>query len=94
MVRQSWSTPVTSRGMRVFQQKLVQLKLCLKSWNKDVFGNVFQRVRVAEEEVAYRELFFYMSQSAEDRFAFSKARARLPHALSSEETFLRQQSGI
>lgn len=80
---------MTCRGMQAFQQKLIQLKLCLKSWNKDVFKNVFQRVRVAKEEVAHRELLFYMSQSAEDRFAFSKARARLPHALSSEETFLR-----
>ena len=56
--------------MRAFQKKLVWLKLCLKSWNKDVFRDVFQRVRAAEVEVAHRELLFYMSASAEDRTIF------------------------
>ena len=47
VIRQSWSASVLGRGMRAFQQKLVRLKLCLKAWNKDVFGNVFQRVKKA-----------------------------------------------
>lgn len=77
-------------GMVVFQQKLVHLKLKLKVWNKAVFGNVFHRVREAEDEVARLEWQFDVSASAEDRVRYSEARAKLPHALISEESFLRQ----
>lgn len=54
----------------------------------------FKKLRVAEEEVAHQKLLFDMFGSAEDITTFSKARTRLLHALSSEETFLRQQFGI
>ena len=80
--------------MRAFQQKLVRLKLCLKTWNKDVFGNVFSQVQQAEEEVAQKERLYDISGSADDRASFSEARARLQQALLREEIFMRQQSSV
>ncbi|KAH9684247.1 reverse transcriptase domain-containing protein [Citrus sinensis] len=94
IVRHSWDAPVIGAGMRAFQQKLVRLKLCLKVWNKDVFGNVFSQVQQAEEEVAQKERLYDISGSADDRASFSEARARLQQALLREEIFLRQQSCV
>ncbi|KAH9750075.1 reverse transcriptase domain-containing protein [Citrus sinensis] len=94
IVRHSWNAPVVGAGMRAFQQKLVRLKLCLKAWNKDVFGNVFSQVQQAEEEVAQKERLYDISGSADDRASFSEARARLQQALLREEIFMRQQSSV
>ena len=55
IIRQSVFALVLGRGKRAFQQNLIRLKLCLKTWNKDVFGNVFQRVKEAEEEVTQKK---------------------------------------
>ena len=55
IIRPSLSAFVLGRGKRAFQQNLIRLKLCLKAWNKDVFGNVFQWVKEAEEEVTQKE---------------------------------------
>lgn len=94
VVRQSWSAQMVGSGMRAFQQKLVRFKLCLKVWNKDVFGNVFSRVKEAEKDLAQKERLYDLSGSATDKAIFSKARARLQYALLCEEIFLRQQSSV
>ncbi|KAJ4726796.1 Ribonuclease H domain [Melia azedarach] len=94
VIRQSWSVPVHGSGMFGFQQKLTRLKLRLKAWNREIFGNVFQRVREAEAEVTERERIYDLSGSTQDRVAFSESRARLQHALSCEEAFLRQMSSV
>ena len=67
--------------MRAFQQKLIRLKLCLKACNKDVFGNVFQRVKESEDELTQNKRQYNLSGLPEDRVIFSEARARLQHAL-------------
>lgn len=69
--------PMVGAGMRAFQQKLIWLKLCLKAWNKDVFGNVFSQVQQTEEDVAQNERLYDISGSANDKATFSEARARL-----------------
>ncbi|KAH9750359.1 hypothetical protein KPL71_013846 [Citrus sinensis] len=94
VVTQSWDSPVVGFGMRAFQQKLVRLKNCLKAWNKEVFGNVFDRVKEAEKDIARKKRQYDLSGSVEDRVMFSEARAHLQRALLCEETFLRQQSNV
>lgn len=60
IVRQSWVAPMIGRGMRALQQKLVRLKLRLKTWNKDVFDNVSQQVKEAEEDVSQKVLILFL----------------------------------
>ncbi|KAK9186911.1 hypothetical protein WN944_018300 [Citrus x changshan-huyou] len=79
IIRQSWSAPVLGRGMRAFQQKLIRLKLCLKACNKDVFGNVFQRVKESEEELTQNERQYNLSGLPEDREG--DANTRFFHAM-------------
>lgn len=60
----------------------------------DVFGNVFDKVKEAEKDVAQKERQYDLSGSVEDMIRFSKARAQLQYALLCEETLLRQQSSV
>ena len=43
----------TIRGthMYYFQQKLKHLKQCIKQWNKELFGNIFQAQQDLETQV-------------------------------------------
>lgn len=81
-------------GMVRFQRKLIRLKSRLRLWNNEVFGNLFQRVKEAEEEVAHLERVSDSTGSVRDRNRCSEARAKLKQALLCEEIFLRQQSSV
>lgn len=52
VVREYWEMPMPEKGMAKLQQKLYHLKQHLRWWNKMVFGNVFDRLKEAETEVA------------------------------------------
>lgn len=44
VVKSTWSTPTVGHPIFILQSKLKLLKLALKTWNKDVFGNIHQKV--------------------------------------------------
>lgn len=95
VVRQSWGPPVDNcSGMASFHLKLFQLKMNLKVWNKEVFGNIFHKVKEAEDEVTRLEHQFDISASMEDRIKLSESRAKFQRAIIAEESFLKQQSSI
>jgi hypothetical protein len=48
IVAASWNEPVVGCPMFVLSQKLKSLKLKLKTWNKETFGNVHELVKNAE----------------------------------------------
>nr|XP_027067853.1 uncharacterized protein LOC113693523 [Coffea arabica] len=56
VVRQCWDQPTDGYGMFRFFLKLKRLKQALRTWNQDVFGNIFEKVSKAEEEVRLKEL--------------------------------------
>ncbi|KAJ8752695.1 hypothetical protein K2173_006497 [Erythroxylum novogranatense] len=62
----SWEQPQEGYGMYRFSRKLRRLKEVLKHWNKDVFGNVFDRVRQAEATVKSLEQIFDSTQADVD----------------------------
>ena len=94
LIKLNWSLPVSSAGMVGFQQKLIRLKFCLKHWNRTVFGNVFNKVKKAEQDVLSKERAYDTSGSVQDRSALQLAKAHLLQALACEESFLRQQSRV
>ncbi|KAK2416761.1 hypothetical protein QL285_039128 [Trifolium repens] len=47
-----WRTNIVGSLMFILTRKLKILKEQLKSWNKDVFGNVHSYVKVAEDDLA------------------------------------------
>lgn len=53
VVRNSWDVPAPGFGMYKFSVKLRRLKVVLKAWNRDVFGNFNRNIREAEERVTH-----------------------------------------
>ena len=52
---QRWWTQATIRSdniMYIFQQKLKTIKINLKRWNKNTFGDIFQAKKELEEKMA------------------------------------------
>lgn len=52
MIQEDWNTNIVGCHMFILSQKLKILKQKLKVWNKTVFGNVHNMVRVAEQNLA------------------------------------------
>ncbi|KAL0309422.1 UNVERIFIED_CONTAM: hypothetical protein Sradi_5884500 [Sesamum radiatum] len=92
LVRTSWHHPICGRGMFKFQQKLFRLKAALKTWNFDVFGNIFENIKKAEHKAKVAEQKYDADPSDELLTAMNKATAELTLALSIEETYWKQKA--
>jgi len=57
VIQQSWDEIVVGCHMFILQQKLKRLKLSLKDWNKNVFGNVHEVV------VDKQKILFFFTKS-------------------------------
>ncbi|CAI9090064.1 OLC1v1024754C1 [Oldenlandia corymbosa var. corymbosa] len=55
VVKENWEQPIDHHGMLAFSLKLRRLKARLKEWNKVEFGDVFQNLKEAEEDVRIKE---------------------------------------
>ncbi|WRX25598.1 Reverse transcriptase domain - like 10 [Theobroma cacao] len=93
-VEQNWNLPIHGSGLQAFWAKQRRLKQSLKRWNKEVFGDIFHNLKVAEQRAVDCELIFQQEQSIGNRAAMNKAYAQLNHYLSAEELFWKQKSGI
>ncbi|EOY34749.1 Uncharacterized protein TCM_042329 [Theobroma cacao] len=93
-VERSWRVPMQATGMLVFWQKQQRLKRDLKWWNKQIFGDIFHNLKLAEAEAAERELHFQQDPSILNRNLMHKAYAKLNRQLSIEESFWQQKSGV
>ncbi|XP_027067398.1 uncharacterized protein [Coffea arabica] len=94
VVRQCWDQPTDGYGMFHFFLKLKRLKQALRTWNQDVFDNIFEKVSKAEEEVRLKELQLEVTDSDEARVQWSQAQAALLKHLTDEETFWKQQARV
>ncbi|GAA0160574.1 reverse transcriptase [Lithospermum erythrorhizon] len=94
LVEESWGKPIHGNPLYVLGAKLKRLKKDLKEWNKNIFGNVFNMVENADEEVQECEAEYEKAATAENREALHRARAHHFKCLAIEEDFLSQQSGI
>ncbi|KAL3523015.1 hypothetical protein ACH5RR_015849 [Cinchona calisaya] len=92
IVQQSCPEPVPSYGLYVLSEKLKQLKSCLRSWNRDTFGNIFDNIHRAESKVEEQEIKFQSDQSEGQRKNLHEAQAELLWHLKNEEVFLQQKN--
>ncbi|KAL0407597.1 UNVERIFIED_CONTAM: putative ribonuclease H protein [Sesamum radiatum] len=88
----SWQFPINGKGMFKLQQKLYRLKAALKNWNWEVFGNIFQNIKEAEQKSKAAEVRYDNDPSDTNLIAMNKATAELTLALSMEECYWRQKS--
>ena len=50
-VKNCWDRPVEGHAMWKFHQKMKRLSNTLSVWSRDEFGDIFQKVRMYEEQV-------------------------------------------
>nr|XP_027088507.1 uncharacterized protein LOC113709854 [Coffea arabica] len=94
VVRQGWALPVEGLGMPKFHNKLRAVKGCLQTWNVQVFGNVFNKVKAAEAVMKQREEHFDKERDSVSRAELEEAKAAYSRSLAVECEYWRQKSGI
>ncbi|XP_027150236.1 uncharacterized protein LOC113771239 [Coffea eugenioides] len=73
--------------LRILCSKLLATRRAIQEWNKNSFGNVFNAVRVAEENVLRAEFRVEHDDSEEAQIELSRVQTELRHALLIEEQF-------
>ncbi|MCI10855.1 RNA-directed DNA polymerase (Reverse transcriptase), partial [Trifolium medium] len=95
VVRELWSKPVYGAPMYCLQQKLKRLKLVLKKWNKDVFGNVDINVKLAVDDVIrIQNLIDANGITADLQRCDYQAQLVLTKALLSQDGFWKEKARI
>lgn len=91
-VRKLWSEETEAHGMRNLHLKLNNVKKGLKRWNKEVFGNIFVRLRNAEARAAETQQMFEEVPSPANREQQNRCAAEYLLCLRMEEDFWRQKA--
>ncbi|XP_042033147.1 uncharacterized protein LOC121779791 isoform X2 [Salvia splendens] len=94
VVKESWNIPLEERGLVKLQVKLSRLKKCLKLWNKNVFGNIFEKLKLAEEEAQEALNRFEQNKTPENRAEMNRTVAELILRVKMEEDYWKQKAAI
>ncbi|XP_019181398.1 PREDICTED: uncharacterized protein LOC109176423 [Ipomoea nil] len=92
VVMQSWGMIADGGGMRALAFKLKRLKTDLKHWNKNTFGNIFDRIQSLEMRVSEAERVYEDRPAEDTRTALHALQADLLLALKQEECFWKQKT--
>lgn len=93
-VENSWNEVITGEPFIVLHRKLKRLKLVLKKWNKEIFGNIHATKFALETKVAMLENQIQQQWTAMESTALQSARIQLEKVLDCEELFLQDQARI
>ncbi|XP_073062068.1 uncharacterized protein [Primulina eburnea] len=91
-VRLNWNLPCSLIGMSRLSVKLKRLKNHLKWWNRDVFGNIFDKITEAESAVRSAELACEVDPSDSNWTALSDRNADLARVTAMEADFWKQKA--
>ncbi|XP_027093582.1 uncharacterized protein [Coffea arabica] len=74
--------------------KLKRLKRAIQVWNKQVFGDIFQAVKLKEDEVRTAEVLMESDNSEGARENLHRAQAQLHATLQAEKLFWKQKARV
>ncbi|XP_027060814.2 uncharacterized protein [Coffea arabica] len=94
VIRGAWDRPVQGAPLRVLCQKLMASRRAIQDWNKLTFGNIFEKVRVAEAAVCRTEIEVEGNASEMAQNVLHQAQADLSLALVIEEQFWSQKARV
>lgn len=80
--------------MHILANKLKNLRISLKGWNRDVFGNIQKNISRADVEVAKAQKNFEENPSPTHREQLHSLQALYLSCLKSEEMFWKQKFRI
>jgi len=93
IVKETWSNNVVGSPMFVLSQKLKDLKLKLKDWNHNIFGNVHALVKEAENKLAdIQELLDIQGMNDDLLEQQKRAQIKFEDALNKEEAFWQERA--
>src|SRR5438270_6158382 len=58
IVKETWDTELNDRPIKKFSAKLKLLKAKLSVWNKTIFENITQNIKLAEDELIQKEILY------------------------------------
>ncbi|MCH99565.1 RNA-directed DNA polymerase (Reverse transcriptase), partial [Trifolium medium] len=93
LISDTWNTPLVGCPMYILTSKLKLLKDHLKTWNKQIFGNVHSFVKEAEEELNIIQNQIH-SNGINDTLSDleKKAQVHLEDALNRQEWFWKEKA--
>ncbi|XP_042006112.1 uncharacterized protein LOC121754887 [Salvia splendens] len=89
-----WAAETGFFGMLNLQFKLSRVKNFLKGWNREVFGNIFERLREAEEAVTVAQAAYDGDPTGAHRSELSRCTAFYVLCTRMEEDFWKQKAAI
>ncbi|KAL1551886.1 hypothetical protein AAHA92_19674 [Salvia divinorum] len=93
-IARAWTADTGFLGMLNLQFKLSRIKSFLKRWNRDVFGNIFEKLREAEEAVTRAQAAYDGDPTATHRAELSRCTAEYVLRTRMEEDFWKQKAAI
>lgn len=91
-VQNNWNLPARSEGLKKIKEKLSRLKFFLKFWNKNTFGNIFDKVKSLEEEVATAESLATSNPSEVNKRNWKEKFDLFTQALDQEDAYWKQKA--
>lgn len=89
-----WSEPTGALGMLNLEFKLQRLKNTLSKWNRDVFGNVFLIMKLAEDALVNAEKRWNRDPSIESTENLNRCKDYLNYAETIEEAYWKQKACV
>ncbi|VFQ92434.1 unnamed protein product [Cuscuta campestris] len=93
-IQASWSSTPTIGGMRGLVLKLKTLKLALKDWNSSHFGNIFLKLKEAEEIASKAQETYELDPSDLNCEGAQLANAQLVQAVNREVSYWKQKENV
>lgn len=93
-IREMWESYPITGGVRGLYDKLQCLKRDLKCWNLNVFGNVFDGLAAAEQEVVRQETIYDQNPTPENRMHYQASKALYKQAVNRELRFWEQKAQV
>ncbi|VFQ87108.1 unnamed protein product [Cuscuta campestris] len=94
IIKNFWDNNKTYNGMQGLANKLKELKSVLNNWNREVFGNIFQKIKDAEACAKTTQTFYESHPSPNSLVAANKANAELLFLTKRESEFWQQKAGV
>ncbi|VFQ72006.1 unnamed protein product [Cuscuta campestris] len=91
-LKNTWDSVHTGRGMHGLYLKLQATQKSLSSWSKNTYGNLFNNVKLAEEECTKAEEDYEGNPNSDTRSTSGKSKAHLLQCIQTEESFWKQKA--
>ena len=95
VVEDSWNIPIVGCPMYILAQKLKRLKVVLKDWNKNIFGDIHAKVNEVEDTLQSIQLQIDSIGPSDNLFNLQKqAQMKLNEALGMQEVYWKEKTRV